>query len=422
MAIKAEFLQAALKARASRPPQARHRVASRTLHGLTFSAAFDGGNLARVEASGPDEFVLHARADCEGTPHATRSRTWFCFSVQGAAPGRTLNIDMRMSNQLKLFEHGMRPCYRALPSRPEWARLPVATPCAVDGATTDSFAIHITHTVDTPADDTLFFAFCFPLGYSDLMGRLAWTDALFRQPSASLSPSPPPAGWVKAVELLTAAAAISEQQKAPEAGSSALSAAAPAGTSTIPAPVSAEQMRQFRYAKLVTAAKQAALAASVAMCEAGGGCEIAISERPADAAAARAVGHHHAAIADAAASSAAAMLPAERADSDAPGGAIYYRRELLTRSLEGRRIDLITISGSDSQMSTVEAALPPPLLPEGGPRPCRFKQKRYVFITGRVHPGETPASHVIDGLLSFLLRAEDPRAIALRQRYTLRWP
>ena len=81
----------------------------------------------------------------------------------------------------------------------------------------------------------------------------------------------------------------------------------------------------------------------------------------ADEVRALAVSHHHAAIADAAASSAAAMLPAERAESDAPG--VYYRRELLTRSLEGRRIDLITISGSDSQESKCEAALPPPLLP-----------------------------------------------------------
>ena len=59
-------------------------------------------------------------------------------------------------------------------------------------------------------------------------------------------------------------------------------------------------------------------------------------------------------------------------------------------------------------------------MPEGGGRPLRFPSKRYILITARVHPGETPASHVLDGLLQFLLRADDPRAIALRDRFVFK--
>ena len=82
------------------------------------------------------------------------------------------------------------------------------------------------------------------------------------------------------------------------------------------------------------------------------------------------------------------------------------------RSLEGRRIDLLTLTGTDGQQSTTESSLPAPILPEGGPRPHRFKNKRVVLVSARVHPGETPASHVVDGLLEFLLRRDDPRAIS----------
>jgi murein tripeptide amidase MpaA len=41
--------------------------------------------------------------------------------------------------------------------------------------------------------------------------------------------------------------------------------------------------------------------------------------------------------------------------------------------------------------------------------------RQVVFITARVHPGETPASHVVHGLLEFL-SGDNPDAEALRRR------
>ena len=64
-------------------------------------------------------------------------------------------------------------------------------------------------------------------------------------------------------------------------------------------------------------------------------------------------------IADATAAQTARLLPS-RSRSD-----IYYRRELLTRSLDGRRIDLLTITGTNEMLSSTEEGLPTPLLPEG---------------------------------------------------------
>lgn len=59
------------------------------------------------------------------------------------------------------------------------------------------------------------------------------------------------------------------------------------------------------------------------------------------------------------------------------------------------------------------------LFPEQRPesRAHTFDGKRYVLLTARVHPGETPGSWSFDGALAFLLDEEDPRAAALRRRF-----
>ena len=49
-----------------------------------------------------------------------------------------------------------------------------------------------------------------------------------------------------------------------------------------------------------------------------------------------------------------------------------------------------------------------------------FHGKPVFLLTSRVHPGESPASHVFEGCLQFLLDPIDPRAIALRERFVFK--
>jgi hypothetical protein len=52
--------------------------------------------------------------------------------------------------------------------------------------------------------------------------------------------------------------------------------------------------------------------------------------------------------------------------------------------------------------------------------PPRFRGKRVVFVSARVHPGETPSSFVMDGILEMLMRPDDPRSIALRDAFVFK--
>ncbi|XP_071055332.1 cytosolic carboxypeptidase-like protein 5 [Onthophagus taurus] len=99
---------------------------------------------------------------------------------------------------------------------------------------------------------------------------------------------------------------------------------------------------------------------------------------------------------------------------------IYYVRECLCNSLEARRIDLITISSYHNISIEREMRLKN-LFPEHHkPRPFKFISKKIIFISARVHPGETPSSFVFNGFLNLLTSRDDPMAIMLRRNYVFK--
>ncbi|KAK9754042.1 Zinc carboxypeptidase [Popillia japonica] len=99
---------------------------------------------------------------------------------------------------------------------------------------------------------------------------------------------------------------------------------------------------------------------------------------------------------------------------------IYYMRECVCQSLEGRRVDLITISSYHNITAEREVRLKN-LFPEQNKlRPFKFIGKKVIFISARVHPGETPSSFVFNGFLNLLTNKEDPVAAVLRRNYVFK--
>jgi len=105
-----------------------------------------------------------------------------------------------------------------------------------------------------------------------------------------------------------------------------------------------------------------------------------------------------------------------------PAAEVYYHRELLAYSLEGRRLELLTITSTDNRMgnSDREAYLDGGLFPGRAPRPHKFSKKPAVFVSARVHPGESASSYMLHGFLAFLLQPGNPYARELRRRFVFK--
>lgn len=99
-----------------------------------------------------------------------------------------------------------------------------------------------------------------------------------------------------------------------------------------------------------------------------------------------------------------------------PSDCLFYR-EVITRSQDGRDVELITISNRENFGTEREERLYPAFLTQM-PR-CYRSNKPVVFISARVHPGETPASYILDGFLKALL-SPDRRGHTLRKLFVFK--
>ncbi|EAR85016.2 zinc carboxypeptidase family protein (macronuclear) [Tetrahymena thermophila SB210] len=97
---------------------------------------------------------------------------------------------------------------------------------------------------------------------------------------------------------------------------------------------------------------------------------------------------------------------------------IYLHSEVIVQSTQQRDVHLLTISSQDGILDKQEEYFQQPLFPfrEKETRAKRFRtNKPYILITCRVHPGETPSSYALEGMIKFLLNKKDSRSALLRQ-------
>ncbi|XP_029655057.1 cytosolic carboxypeptidase-like protein 5 [Octopus sinensis] len=97
---------------------------------------------------------------------------------------------------------------------------------------------------------------------------------------------------------------------------------------------------------------------------------------------------------------------------------IYFHREVLCYSLGGNNVDLITISGQNGFKKEKEKRFNCRIFDNKIPR-CAAFNKKVILLSARVHPGETPGSLVLLGLVRFLL-SNDKNAARLRKEFVFK--
>lgn len=97
-------------------------------------------------------------------------KTWFYFYVKGAYAGQKCKFVIKnMNRQAKLYNMGLRPVYRVIPSNRGWARVPGNTTW---GRGDHGLEIRWDFTFNLIDDQKVYFAFTYPFSYYDIQEQL----------------------------------------------------------------------------------------------------------------------------------------------------------------------------------------------------------------------------------------------------------
>ncbi|XP_055610573.1 uncharacterized protein LOC129757387 isoform X2 [Uranotaenia lowii] len=390
------------------------------------------------------EFNLWTRPDCAGTPYENQNRTWFYFAVTGGRPNQIVKFNvMNLNKQAKLFSQGMHPVMKVGPTG-RWERIKDKPSYAV---TNDIFFISFLHRAPESADTKIFYAFTFPFTYNDLLDQLGNFDKRYgRHPfemhslAKELSQKfdcTSPAGPVELSTQYGHASFLSKkgklvrgskversspesfdetardgiggieegtttQPKVNDPGGSGKVAPPPDDTELVSVMSvddnnTSESMQQIT--NLVNLVKIELPQQSQSSLAELGRMKLPLYQQ-------------------------VLITPTLDDEHKATNldirDDIYYYRELLTHSVERRRIELLTITSFHGIQATREERLQNLFPDDKTPRCHTFKHKKIIFISSRVHPGETPASFVLNGFLNMLLDRKSIVSITLRRMYVFK--
>ena len=85
------------------------------------------------------------------------------------------------------------------------------------------------------------------------------------------------------------------------------------------------------------------------------------------------------------------MLDVERLMAD-PARAAFIKKETLCCTLAGNPVPILTITSNDPVFD--------------------IRNKKFVIITSRVHPGESPSSWIMRGILHYITGREKGRPLS----------
>ncbi|CAG9461512.1 unnamed protein product [Pedinophyceae sp. YPF-701] len=407
---------------------------------LSIAADWDSANLASARLGPNNTVVLGTLRDNHGTAQETGNRSWFYFSVEGHAAAEHVTFHItNLNKQKSLFvTHDHRPVFR-LKGSTSWEHLRFR----VKYRRSDTGG-EMTFTHRFTSAKKHYFALCFPFSYDDNATLLRRTTALLRAHGATVTappagrlaqspaPSPARASPVPAalrnntdpsksvpaealrsrMDAMSDASSCSEQEDSDNEGGGSSSGA---GT----------QEGESRTASSSRRGSMERPATSPPLPAAGsdGGHVQGL----------QGVGWHGGGVAapPRAAAARGAVSPGGRLSSEAAG--VFFRREALAVTETGMRVELLTITEAGGGLTDVGPGVAlhpsgPNMLPDQRPSDghtglgvCpEFPGRAVVVVSARVHPGETPASMMMNGVIEMLLRPHDPRAVALRRSFVFK--
>lgn len=339
------------------------------------------------------EFNLWTRPDCQGTSFENSNRTWFFFSIRGGEKNQTIKLNvMNLNKQAKLFSQGMHPVTKN-GSNGKWERMKEKPTFFV---TDENFILSFCHrTLENIEDNLTYYAFTFPYTYTDQQEALESYESKHEKTPEEIEIYIRELNGPRKDKLIININENVNQDFTMDDNiidKEILDVVTEDANSEVPRRESLKESLRGRSTSQTVdentseSMQQLSSLVNSVKIEKMASPETVLAYIAQDV----------------------------RSRIDEVRDDIYYYRELLINSYEQRRIDLVTITSFHGIEDKREERLKNLFPDYSKPRCHMFKDKKVIFISSRVHPGETPASFVLNGFLNLLLDRKNPAAIVLR--------